>query len=193
MSVGTTTLAADGPIDQGSFMLGGNAYFQSQSDDVFEDSEGNPLTTVAVASEVAAFAIRGLAVGVQFELLTQNQGELEVTESSVGPHVTYYLSTNGDREKIRGSIYPYVGGFVAFGSRPVANDGKDENAGTFMFGGDLGTVVMISNNVGLDVGFNFKRERYEVAIVEATSPTINYEYAYDTILSIGVGIKGFLF
>ena len=90
-------IAADGPLDKGSWMLDGQFFFRMQSGDLYENNDGDATTVVGIGNgslnaigdlEIApAFAYcvsPGLFIGAQISYISP-RGRINCTRSRSGP------------------------------------------------------------------------------------------------------------
>jgi len=137
-------MAADGPVDKGSMVLGGTLFFQNQSGDLYE-SGGEALTTIRLMPSVGYFVAPNIMIGGQVDFSSLSQGGSSYTFWTAGPVVGYYFNLDQTRTEIKGAIYPYLRAFFMYGQESNSYD-----ATGMMFGGQGGAVFMLSNAVGVD-------------------------------------------
>ena len=182
--LGTSAFGADGPVAKGSMILTGNLYFMSQSGDLYENWEGDGLTTVSLTPGIGYFISPGFVIGGDFNLLNMSQGEYSGTAFSVGPKLGYYFGANNARTEFKGAAYPYIAAFASFGS--ISEEG-DDDISTTSLGFTGGVVYMVSNAVGIDLGLRFASDKYSTEIDgESYSES-------GTSLLIGAGVSAFIF
>jgi hypothetical protein len=195
MLVGSA-VAADGPIEKGSMFIDGAFYFQSQSGDLWENGDGDAFTTIGlgtgslqlsqelqVTPAFGYFVAPGLMIGGQLAWTRYAQGDNDLTLLAIGPGVGYYFKTNSTRTEIKGSVYPYIRGFVNYGK--LSED--DWDVTVWQFGARGGMLWMVSSAVGVDLSVMYKNESWE----EDDDPTSDSESG--TVISAGAGISAFIF
>ncbi|MDH4157877.1 MAG: porin family protein [candidate division Zixibacteria bacterium] len=185
---------ARGPVDKGSLMLDGSAFFASQSGDLYEDygldddssSGGDNRTTISVMPMIAYFVAPGLMVGSEFRFTRQSLGTEKDTYFGFGPTAGYFFNLKPVRTDARGLVYPYLKAFISYGKQKRERE-DSSTEGTFMsFGGQAGLVYMLSNTVGADLG-----ARYSLDTMDPESE--NAESLDGTTLQVGIGITAFIY
>lgn len=188
-------LAADGPLDKGSWMLDGRAFFRSQSGDLWENRDGDGLTsygvgngalglteTFEVGNTVGFFISPGLMIGGQFSFLGFSQGDISISGFGIGPALTYYMNTDHTRAEAKGAVYPFFGAFFTYGS--LSNE-DDKIADMFQYGGRGGIMYMLSNAVGLDFGGKLQSDSWEFNGASERITGLTLEF--------GVGVSAFIY
>ena len=180
-----TGLAGDNPTDKGSLILTGNAYFMSQSGDLWESGGGDALTTFAIMPEVGYFITPGLLIGGNVTFNRLSQGDASRTDFAIGPTLGYYFNSDPMRTEIKGAVYPFVSGFFNYGQSKF--DGGDWTSTTdiLLFGGQGGIVYMLSDAVGLNAGVSVWFDSYDY---EGATESIK-----GTTIQVGVGFTSFLY
>jgi len=190
-----TALATDSPIDKGSFYLDGTAYFQSQSGDLFEVGGdavtsygfGNGSLNIALSYEllptVGYFVSPGVFVGGQFSFIGYSIGNTDATLFAIGPTIGYYFNANSARTEVKGTLYPYIRGFVNFGS--LSEDLFGEQINVWQYGGKGGFLYMMSGAVALDGSVRFQGDSWK-----SDSAT---ESITGTTIAVGFGVSAFIY
>ncbi len=163
--------AADSPIDKGSAIVGGSAFLS------IESAEGSSLTTVSIMPTFGYFVSPGLMLGGTVSLLSMSTSGASATAFGIGPEMRYYFNANKIDQYIKGSMYPFLGGFISF----VGESGGDDNI--TQFGAVVGFNQMMSEQLSTEFQFRIFR-------------SLQKSYGYDfntTTLYFGVGITGFLY
>ena len=175
--------AAEGPIDKGSMMLGGNVYFQASSGDLYENVDGDSKTEFIAFPHFGYFVTPSILVGAMIEFSSYSRGDAGSSKFAIGPMVSYYFNLDASRTEAKGGIYPYVKGFMLFSSFKIKDaDGSDK---TTTFGGIGGINYFLSNAVALDLGLMFQSDSYK--------PDGADESTTGTVITIGAGINAFIF
>ncbi|MEW5794759.1 MAG: hypothetical protein AB1772_00225 [Candidatus Zixiibacteriota bacterium] len=178
--IGCAAFAADSPISKGSVSLGGQMFFQSLTDEAYENWRGDGLTTITLNPRIGGFVADGLSLGAETEFLWGSRGSYSETLFGIGPRIAYYFPTRKNRTEIKGSVYPYVAGLATFGSWSC--DGGDDDLFIIKFGGELGALLMFGNSAGADVSLRVKRDVYDVG----------GHPAFGTNVQFGVGLTAFV-
>jgi hypothetical protein len=151
---------AQGPIDKGSMLIGGEFAFNSDGGDLFENADDDRITRIAVDCPVGYFLFPGFVLGVRGAYMRTSQGDWSSTEWGVGPQLLYFFGKTGDQAK--GSTYPFLRTIFLYSQISEGSDNKTKWTGTLLeFGG--GVVHMLTESVGLvgSAGYqmlNFKPE-----------------------------------
>ena len=131
--------AQDYATDRGSFILGGSASFTSQGGDLYENLDGDRVTTLTVNPYLLYFISPGFGIGGEVILSRTTQGDDDATSVGVGPTLAYYF---GDAES---TIRP----FVQAGASYVSLSGDFLDASGWGIGGGGGLAFMLSETVAL--------------------------------------------
>jgi hypothetical protein len=137
------------PMDKGTFNVAGGVTFSSSSGDFYGDEADSVFSLTPSARY---FIIDGLAVGLDFLLQTNSDGEDSETTVGVGPAVAYMFDVNSP------SIYPYVGTGVAFGSYSRSWSKYTTTALIFKLAG--GVAIMVKPNLALLAELGYSIESY---------------------------------
>ncbi len=180
-----TVSAAENPIDKGSIILAGNAFFMSQSGDLWENGDGDALTTFAIVPSVGYFITPGLLIGIDVTFNRLSQGDASRTDLAAGPMIGYYFNTNSTRTEVKGAVYPFVSAFFNYGQSKFDNDSWDSTTDILQFGGHAGIVYMVSDAVGLNLGVNVWSDSYDY---EGATESIT-----GTTVQIGAGFTSFIY
>ena len=189
-------MATDGPVDKGSFYLAGTAFFQNQSGDLYEDFNGDGITTygfgngtlnLALSLEVSPtfgyFVSPGVFVGGQVIFAGYSIGNSDATLFGFGPTIGYFFNANSMRTEIKGAVYPYIRGFFNIGF--LSEDLLGEQINVIQYGGKGGALFMLSNAVGLDASFRFQGDSWK--------PDSATESITGTTIALGLGISAFIY
>ncbi|MEW6413065.1 MAG: hypothetical protein AB1483_11450 [Candidatus Zixiibacteriota bacterium] len=179
-----TIAAADNPVDKGSLMLAGNAFFMSQSGDLWEEG-GDAFTTITFMPTVGYFVSPGLMIGGNLVFSRQSQGDASLTDFAIGPTIGYYFNTNKERAEVKGAVYPFISGFFTYGKSKFDAGDWDSTTDIMQFGGHAGILYMLSSAVGLNAGINFWVDSYDF---EGAPESID-----GTTLQIGAGFTSFIY
>jgi hypothetical protein len=177
-------VAADNPIDKGSMIVDGSAYFSSQSGDWWEDAEGNSLTRISLDPSIGYFVAPSILVGGEVQLMSWSQGDYSMTNWAIGPTVGYYFNLDASRTEAKGALYPYIKAFFLIGQSKTDNGTTTSTTDVMLLGGKGGVVFMLSNAIGLDAGVKFQSDSYKP---EGADKSIT-----GTTLMVGAGITAFL-
>ena len=185
---------ARNPVDKGSLMLDGSAFFSTQSGELYEDfdldgdstSGGGSKTTISVMPMIAYFVAPGLMVGGEFRFTRQLLGDDKDTYFGFGPTAGYFFNMNRTRADAQGMFYPYLKAFFSYGKQKRERE-DSSTEGTFMnFGGQVGLVYMLSNTVGADLSARYSRDTVDPEDEDLGS-------ADGTTLQVGIGITAFIY
>ncbi|MEW5925134.1 MAG: outer membrane beta-barrel protein [Candidatus Zixiibacteriota bacterium] len=157
MLFAVTAMAQDTPISPGSMMVGGSAYFQSLSGDLYENEAGDSYTEIMVAPNFGYFVAPGLVIGGELAFSSMKQGDYDASAIGIGPMIGFYFNVNSARTEVKGSIYPYIKGQFIFLSASF----NDSDATQLSLGGGAGINYMISDAVAIDLGLQIFSDSYE--------------------------------
>jgi hypothetical protein len=185
---------ARNPIDKGSLVLDGSAFFSTQSGDLYEDfdldgdstSGGSSRTTISVMPMIAYFVAPGLLVGGEFRFTRQSVGDEKDTYFGFGPTAGYFFNLQPARANARGTVYPYVKAFFSYGKQKREREDSDTEGTLMSFGGQGGLVYMLSNSVGADLS-----ARYSLDTVDPEAE--DTESLDGATLQVGLGITAFIY
>jgi len=177
-------MAADNPVDKGSMILGGTAYFMGQSGEAYENIDGDTPSAIGITPSIGYFVAPSIMIGGEILFWNQSLGDRKWTDFAVGPIVGYYFNLDATRTEAKGAIYPYIKGFFIYGQQKY-DDGTDDYTTDLMaFGAQGGGVFMLSNAVGVDASVRFQSDSYKP---EGADESIS-----GTTLQVGLGITAFL-
>lgn len=167
--------AQEGPISKGSKVVGGSASFASLGGDLYENGDGDRLTSLALSPAALFFVSDGLALGGTLTVERESQGDFDATTLGLGPTVAYYF---GEADS---DSYPFLSGTVSYAN--LSTSGVD--ASGFGFNATAGIVFMLSRTVGLTAAATYRIENLEV-------DQANDSFGGNTF-AIALGIDAFLY
>jgi hypothetical protein len=171
-SVSPITLAGQQPaLDPGSYLVGGEASFSSQSRSEF-DEDAIELTLMPY---VQYFVSRGLAIGGELELARSSYGDLTITQFGIGPAISYYFVKSSP-------VQPFARGSIRLARAMSKTDSADSDQNLFGYRFAGGILVLLSDAVGLDMSLYYDRVQYR-----------NHTDIDHTTFGLAVGISAFLF
>lgn len=171
LSLAAVASAAEKPLEPGSMILDGAAFFASQTGDAYSD-----LTQVSISPAVARFVSSGTFLGAQFQLSWVSRGSYDRTEYLFGPIIGHYFSNSKDENDVKGDTYPFIKGLFSFG-------GIESDYTVIQFGGCTGVTYMLSSSVGLDFSANLSYDIWSGGGDSETGITI----------LAGIGFTSFLY
>lgn len=164
----------EGPIEQGSMIIGGSVGFSSFGGELYEDSDGDRFSSILLNPRALFFVASGLAIGGDLFVERQSQGDFEATTIAVGPAVAYFF---GD---IDSDAYPFLSATVGYGS--VSTSGFDGSG--VVFGGSAGVAFMLSRSVALTAAGSYRMEH--ISIDQADQKFSG------NVISLQLGVEAFL-
>ncbi|UCD64943.1 MAG: hypothetical protein JSW34_05800 [Candidatus Zixiibacteriota bacterium] len=186
----TVATAAENPVDKGSFILEGSAFFMSQGGDFYENLEGDGQTTIAFMPSLGYFVAPSILIGAEFEFESWKWGDdWKENYFAIGPVVGYYFNMDQARTEARGAVYPFIKGFFMYGSSKIEILSVEETIGIMQFGGQAGVIFMLSNAVGLNFGGMFASTSFSPD--EDLYP--GAESVSGTTIMIGAGVTAFVY
>jgi len=176
MMLAVPATAQETPIDKGSMVIGGTAFYWSRSGERYEDAAGNAETIISIVPSFGYFMSPGFMVGADLIYTGESQGPLSATYMGIGPMVRYYFNATKERTEIKGATFPYIKAFMLYISEDSDYWGDDK----FMsFGGGVGVNYMFSTDVSLDFGIRLSIDSDDDDSGMA--------------ISLGAGITGFVY
>lgn len=142
-----TAFAQSFPTDKGSMILMGGFAFSSAGGDLYENRDGDRFMSIQFDPSLSYFVTPGLALGGQFSLERDSQGDYTATTWGIGPRLAYFVGGNQPRASAKGTTLPYVGVSFLYLNSSVDWNGDDSASGT-MIGFGIGFLNMLTNTVG---------------------------------------------
>ncbi len=146
-------IAADFPIDKGSFLISGEFSFNNLGGELYEDTNGNRYTSITVDTSINYFLIPHLAFGTYLEIAYASQGDASATLLGIGPQILFYFGSTQSQTSYKYQVYPFVSaGFYYLRSSSTISGASTTANGTMVpFG--AGFTYMVTNTVGLSAEF----------------------------------------
>ena len=130
--IGMATLSQAQTVSAGSWMLGGQAGFQSDK----TDGEDDALNTLLISPNIGYFIIDNLGIGLNVGFASLSQGDNSATVIGIGPYARYYVFQG---------LFPQVG--IMYNSTKVddfdAVTGTDINLG-------VGYSFFVNNSIAIE-------------------------------------------
>lgn len=168
-------LAQGYAIDKGAWVLDGTVSLTSQGGELYENSQGDRLTSLSLAPSVLYFVVPGLAIGGSLNLGYAAQGDNSATTIGVGPEIAYFFGAP------ESTVYPFVDGSVGYFS--LNTEGADASGITFEAG--AGIAAMLSPSVALII-----QATYNIANVSVDQ--VNETFSGNQF-GLQMGVAAFLF
>ncbi len=182
--LGGIALAAENPIDKGSWVLDGMAYFTNYSGDAYENGDGDAITEITIMPDLMYFVAPSIAIGLMANYTNQSQGDFSDTQFGIGPSIGYYFNLDKGRAEATGAVYPYIKGFFQY-TDITFDDGEEESGGTITsFGGMGGVLFMLSDAVALNGNVMFRSDSFDGDDSD--------ESVSGTVIRVGVGVTAFI-
>lgn len=187
----TVVSATENPIDKGSWILTGNAYFMSQHGDLYNNADGEGKSWINLAPSAGYFVAPGILIGADTRYTMSSQGDNKTTDFLLGPMVGFYFHMDPRRTEVKGAVYPFAKGFFLFGSEKFKADLFEETTTMTAYGGEAGLLYMLSGAVGLNFQANLTKLKndYDDDIVD---PEV-LDSENGTVFQIGVGVTAFVY
>lgn len=187
----TAVSATDNPIDKGAWILTGNAYFMTQSGELYDNADGEGKAWLSFAPSVGYFIKPGFMIGVNADYTWESQGDNKTTYMLFGPTAGFYFHMDPKRVEPRGAVYPFIKGSFLYASDKFKADLFEETTKITQWVGEAGVVYMLSNAVGMN--FQAKlislKKDYDDDIVD---PEIQ-DSESGNIFQLGAGITAFIY
>jgi hypothetical protein len=136
------------PVDKGSLMFNGTAYFTSRG---YED-EDDRTTVFNVSGGAGGFLAPGLMLGGNLIFQTQSYGDNSVTAWGIGPKFAYFFGAN-QQKPLPGAVYPVIAGtFTLTG----ASNGGSASGSLFSVEGGFFLMVTRSTALGVTAFYQFE-------------------------------------
>lgn len=181
----TTALPAEGPVDKGSMIVGGEFSFTSNGGDLYENVEGDGLTIIGFSPFMSFFVAPSIAIGGEIQYDKSSQGNFSQSFFGIGPTVAYFFNTDPTRTEIKGVVYPYVQAYFAYAKVSEDYDGDDFEGTVTYFGGKGGIMYMLTKHWAVNTNLYYQ------------SGNLKPDGADDSIsgntLGFNVGVTAFLF
>jgi hypothetical protein len=156
---------------QGAVLVGGAVSFTSQGGMLYEDLDGNTLTTVAVAPGVLYFATPGVGVGGDISFAKVSQGSETFTAIAAGPRAAYFWDRGN-------TTIPFVGGGVNY---LTVNESGNSGNGMRIKGG--GGFLIRKDHLALSFELGYLYDRFKAGGFTVSGNSIVF----------GIGFGGFLY
>ncbi len=176
--------AQKSPIDEGSMIVEGSAYFATQSGKAYQDAEGNGISTISVSPQLGYFVSPSLMIGGHLDYSSTSQGDLSGSGFGFGPTIGYFFYLDRGKTEIKGSIYPYIVGMFAYASSRTEVGHTTYKSNSTSFGAKSGIMCMLSEAVALDLGLKF--------VSSSQEPIGGGESVSGTTFMISTGVTAFL-
>jgi hypothetical protein len=158
-------------IDKGSFLLGGTVGFSSQGSEssAFEGDEDR-IAQALINTSFRYFVAPGFALGVNALVSSTTQGDVTVSDATVGPSLSLYF---GQPTSI---VYPFISGTVGFSTLSVEVDdvGSDSVNGALL-GLEGGISYMIARNVALTGSLYYQRQGFSDSGESVTNDVFGFQ------------------
>ena len=202
LALAAVASAANGPVDKGSFVLGGHVSFMAQSGELHESPEGDNYTSISVSPSLGYFVLPGFYLGMDAGIFHSWQGNIRRTTGYlIGPSLGFYYDGNPTREKVKGAVYPFLKAFFYFQQSnlqyPVTYwdiDGPqivtiEATSKETRFGAELGGLFMVSNAVGINLSGIISSEHAKWTVDYSTSDDSNSGLTF----MLGAGVTYFIY
>ena len=151
--IATFAFSQEFAVDKGGFILSGTGSFTSQGGDLYEDFEGNRLSTFSLTSAANYFVVRNVFIGAGISYNRISQGDSSMSTIGIGPTVGYAFG------KAEGKSYPYVATGIHFHS--LGFDGETTSGTNILI--SAGMIFSVKKHLGLvlEIGYNFQNLKHE--------------------------------
>ena len=142
-------LAQSYPVDKGSTMIMGSFTFSSSGGDLYENGDGDRLTSFELSPVFGYFVAPGFSIGLQATYSSLSQGDASYHSWSAGPEIAYFFGGNEAKESINGSTYPFLTASYYFQGNSYSSGSSDrsDSGSKLRFG--IGVDHLITESVGL--------------------------------------------
>jgi hypothetical protein len=146
-------IAADFPIDKGTFLTTGEFSFNNLGGELYEDTVGNRYTSITVDTSINYFLISHLAFGTYLEISYASQGDASSTVLGVGPQILIYFGSTQPQTSYKYQVYPFVSAGFYYLRNSLTSGGVSTTANGTMVSFGAGFTYMVTNTVGLSAEF----------------------------------------
>ena len=157
--------AAENPVDKGSLMVDGVVFFAMGTGDLYENNASETPILFMATPEFGYFVAPGFMIGGMVQFATLSWGNEGVTVFGVGPMLGYF--TDKTKDKVRGSVYPYIKGGLLYLNASMENEVEDYGITNLV--AIMGLDYMLSDEVALDARIMFVNSSLEVGNNDAES------------------------
>ena len=186
-----TVSSAEGPVDKGSMIVGGEVSFSSHGGDAYENSDGDGVTNIGFSPFLAYFVAPSIAVGGEVLYNKSSQGDWSASTFGVGPTVAYFFNLDATRTEVKGTVYPYVQAFFKYGKYTSGSGDNDHKETVTYFGGKGGIMYMLTDHWAVNANLNYQSENYKQT--EPEVPEGEDDSVSGNTLGFNVGVTAFLF
>lgn len=188
--VAATVSSAEGPVDKGSMIVGGEVSFSSQGGDAYENDDGDGVTNIGFSPFLAFFVAPSIAVGGEILYEKSSQGDYSQSTFGVGPTVAYFFNLDATRTEVKGTVYPYVQAFFKY-AKYTSGPGYDFKRTVTYFGGKGGIMYMLTEHWAVNTNLYYQSENYKQT--EPEVPEGEDDSVSGNTLGFNVGVTAFLF
>jgi hypothetical protein len=167
-------------VDKKASIISGSVSFTSQGGEIFEDLDGNKVTSFTFTPNFNHFITKNFFIGGSLELSTESQGDYSSNGFGIGPQIGYAFG--GPQSK----AYPYLDLGILYYKVNADYGGGDSMQ---LSGSDIllgfGVIVPIKAHIGL-----IFEGGYQMLNLNDKDTDSSYS---GNIFSIAVGIAGLIF
>jgi hypothetical protein len=137
-------------VDKGAAFISGQVAFASQGGELFEDANGNKLSSFSLLPNVNYFIFKSLFLGVGLEFASEIQGNYTSRGIGVGPQIGYAFGNENS------TIFPYIGIGMKYYDLLVSYGSRDTEAKTTDLFLGAGLIIPVKSHLGLtlDIGYH---------------------------------------
>lgn len=165
---------------RGTQLVSGVLSFSSQGGDLYENFDGDGITTVSIVPSVFYFVTPSIGIGGDLSLTRQSQGDFSNTVWGAGPKAGYFFNSGS-------STIPYVAVGWNYLSIGASNGDESESEGgtRWKFAGG---VLLRRDHLGIVMELGYSRDSFSVEGFDGD----NESFA-GSIISLGIGFAGLLY
>ena len=161
-------------VDKGAMIVAGTASFMLQGGDLYENADGDGITSFTIAPSVIYFLAPNIGLGGSVAYSSMSQGDESYNSLSVGPVVGYFFGTASS------TSYP----FLAAGFQYLTMGNGSSISGTdIRLGG--GVIFTMKEHIGISIEAGYH--------IQSLKPEGADESTSGNIIAVGIGIAGLLF
>jgi hypothetical protein len=164
--------------DKGAKFFGLSGSFSSQSGDLYEDNDGNGLTSINLNPSFNYLVAKNFFIGGGLEFLNQKQGDYSQSTIGIGPQIGVFFANQESK------VFPYLSlGFKYYSMSMGFGSGSDASLSGTNISLGAGMVIPVQEHIGITFDCSYNIQNLKTSGVSVSG----------NILTIGVGILGFIF
>jgi hypothetical protein len=167
-------------VGKKAWIISGAVEFSSSSGDLYENENGDALTTISFIPSADYFVVPNVFVGGMISYSSASQGDFSMSALGIGPEVGYALG------KAESKVFPFAKiGFQYLSNSWDSGDGTEKETGSDVTIA-IGVIFPVKQHIGITPQLSYHIQSLKGDWEGAESVSGN-------ILSVGVGITGLVY